>query len=84
MPGGQPPKQAWSNYNLSGLKNHPKLSPSPSHSSSHSASRYQASSPNGDDCDESDLEADDEDLALLIHFDFLRMSFKYKRETEDE
>lgn len=85
MPGGRPPKKARSNRNISGLKKHPQPSPVPSEPFSHpTPPRSQAPSPEADDGDESDLEVDDEDLELLIHFDSVKTNFGHEEEFPDE
>jgi hypothetical protein len=67
MAKGRPKKRARATYNISGLRNQSGNSSAFSESASQpTPPRSEAPSPGGD---ESDLEEDDEDLDLLIHFD---------------
>ena len=82
-------KRAWATYNISGLINQSRHSSGFSESTSQpTPPRSEAPSPDGD---ESDLEEDDEDLDLLIHFDSLKTNLAYEeahlddgKELEDE
>ena len=68
--------------NISGLRNQSKASPAPTDSSYNPTqlrSLVLSSEYNGD---ESEIE-EEEDLELLIHFDFLKMNLKYKEEYEN-
>ena len=83
MPGGQKLKRGWHNHNISGLQNWPRPSPDVSEHSNHlTPPQSQAPSPEGDDGAESDLEEDDDNLDLLIHFNSLRT--QYANESEDK
>lgn len=82
MPGGHKSKKAQQSCNISGLRNQPRPSLIISETSSHPTLPWsQAPSPNGD---ESDLEEDDEDLDLLIHFDSLKTNLQYEDECLDD
>ena len=77
--------KARSNRNNSGLKKHPLPSPVPSELFSHpTPPRPQAPSPEGDDGDGGDLEVDDRDLELLIHFDSVKTNFEHEEEFPDD
>ena len=63
-------KKAWQTHNISGLRSRQRDSSVTSRLSGHlTSTRSLAPSPEGD---ESDLEEDDDDLDLLIHFDSLK------------
>ena len=82
MPGGHKSKKARQSRNITGLRNQPRPSSIISGTSSHpTPPRSQAPSPDGD---ESDLEEDDEDLDLLIHFDSLKTNLQYEHECLDD
>src|ERR1700722_4996008 len=82
MPGGHKSKKAQQSRNITGLRNQPRPSSIISGTSSHpTPPRSQAPSPDGD---ESDLEEDDEDLDLLIHFDSLKTNLQYEDECLDD
>ena len=68
--------------NISGFRNQAKASPAPSASSQHPTLPWSRASSPEDDGDESDLEDDDEDLDLLIHFDSLKINFQHEDEHE--
>jgi hypothetical protein len=85
MPGGRKPKRGRHNRNISGLRNQPRPSPDVSEHSNHpTPPRSQAPSPEGDDVDESDLEEDDDNLDLLIHFDSLKTQYANESENKGE
>ena len=66
-----------------GLRNQSKASPAPTASSYNPIPlRSHAPSPKGDS-DESDIEEDDKDLELPIHFDSLKTNLQYNEEHED-
>ena len=82
MPGGHKSKKAQQSRNITRLRNQPRPSSIISGTSSHpTPPRSQAPSPDGD---ESDLEEDDEDLDLLIHFDSLKMNLQSEYECLDD
>ena len=67
---------AWQTHNIPGLRNQQRDSSVASGSSGHpTPTRSLAPSPEGD---ESDLEEDDDDLDLLIHFDSLKTNLAYE------
>ena len=77
MAPGHPAKKARQNQNISRLKNQPRHASVLSESSGNpTPPRSQATSSDGD---ESDLEEDDEDLDLWIHFDSCRPTLNKKR-----
>ena len=79
MPGGHKPKKVWASHNISGLRNQLRPSSIISDAPSHPTPPWsQAPSPNGD------LEEDDDDLDLLIHFDSLKTNLQYKDECKDD
>ena len=81
MPGGHKSKKAWASCNISGLRNQPRPSSIISDARSHPTLPWsQAPSPDGD---ESDLEEDDDDLDLLIHFDSLKTNLQYEDECPE-
>ena len=82
MPGGHKSKKAWASHNISGLGNQPRPSSIISDACSHPTPPWsQAPSPDGD---ESDLEEDDNDLDLLIHFDSLKTNLQYEDECPED
>ena len=69
--------------NISGLRNQAKASPALSAFSEHpTPPRSRAPSPE-DDGDASDIEIDDEDLDLLIHFDSCKTNFQNEEEHDE-
>ena len=83
MPGGQKLKRGWHNHNISGLRNQPAPFPDVSEHSDHpTPPQSQVPSPEHDNGNESDLEKDDDNLDLLIHFDSLKT--QYANELEDK
>jgi hypothetical protein len=80
MAPGRPAKKACQNHNISGLKNLSRHASVLSESSSNpTLPRSQAPSSDGD---ESDLEEDDADLDLLIHFDSLKTNFEQEEASQ--
>jgi len=74
-------KKARQNCNISGLRNQHRDSSAASESSGHpTPARSLALSPEDD---ESDLEEEDDDLDLLIHFDSLKTNLAYEEEHPD-
>ena len=74
-------KKARQTHNISGLRSQQRDSSVASGSSGHpTPARSLAPSPEGD---ESDLEEDDDDLDLLIHFDSLKTNLAYEEEHPD-
>src|ERR1700683_3052289 len=81
MPQIPPAKKAQQTHSISMLRNQHRDSSVASELSGHSTpARSLAPSPEGD---ESDLEEDDNDLDLLIHFDSLKMNLAYEEEHPD-
>src|ERR1700683_1375888 len=81
MPQRTPAKKAQHVHNISGLRSQQRDSSAASESSGHpTLTRSLALSPKGD---ESDLEEDDDDLDLLIHFDSLKTNLAYEEEHPD-
>lgn len=81
MPQRPPAKKAWQSRSISGLRNQHRDSPIASGSSGHpTPTRSLAPSPEDD---KSDLEEDDNDLNLLIHFDSLKTNLAYEEEHPD-
>jgi hypothetical protein len=75
-------KRARATYNISGLINQSRHSSGFSESTSQpTPPRSEAPSPDGD---ESDLEEDDEDLDLLIHFDSLKTNLANEEAYPDD
>jgi hypothetical protein len=82
MPGRKSKKQKQFR-NLSGLRHQPKGSPAPTESSYNpTPPRSSAPSPGGDGY-ESELDGDDDDLELLIHFDSMKMNLQHEDEHID-
>ena len=76
-----PAKKARQNQNISGLKNLSRHASVLSESSGNPTPPWsQAPSPDGD---ESDLEEDDADLDLLIHFNSLKTNFEQEEASQD-
>ena len=81
MPQKPPAKKARQSRNISGLRNQYRDSYVASESSGNpTPARSLAPSPEDD---ESDLEEDDNDLDLLIHFDSLKTNLAYEEEHPD-
>src|SRR6266481_5752546 len=74
-------KKSKPNRNISGLCNQAKYSPTPFQHATLLQSLVPSSEDKGD---ESDLEADNQDLAHLIHFDSLKTNFQIEDENPDE
>ena len=74
-------KKSKPNRNISGLRNQAKHSLTPSQHATLLQSLVPSSEDKGD---ESDLEADNQDLAHLIHFDSLKTNFQIEEENPDE
>jgi hypothetical protein len=75
-------KKARQTHNISELRSQQRDSSVASGSSGHpTPARSLAPSPEGD---ESDLEEDDDDLDLLIHFDSLKTNLAYEEEHPDD
>ena len=73
-------KKAWQTHNVSGLQSQHRDSSVAGSSDHPTPTRSLVPSPEGD---ESDLEEDDDDLDLLIHFDSLKVNLGYKEEHPD-
>jgi len=69
------------NHNISGLRNQAKHSPTLSQHATLPQSQVPSSE---DEEDEPDLEADNEDLVHLIHFDSLKTNLQTEEENPDE
>jgi hypothetical protein len=83
MPQKPPAKKARQNRNISGLRNQLRDTSFASESSGHpTPARSLAPSPS--EGDESDLEEDDDDLDLLIHFDSMKTNLAYEEEHPDD
>ena len=79
MAKGRPKKRTRATYNISGLINQHR------HSSAFSESTSQPTPPRSDaDGEESDLEEDDKDLDLLIHFDSLKTNLANEEAYPDD
>ena len=82
MARGQPSKKSWPTSNISGLRNQSRQSSAFSKSTPQpTPPRSRVPSPDGN---ESDLEEDDEDLDLLIHFDSLKMNLAHAEACPDK
>jgi len=77
MPSAPKSKKSKHHRNISGLWNQGKCTPTPSKH----ATPPQSQVPSGDD---RDLEDDNEELALLIHFDSLKTNLQREEENADE
>src|SRR5882672_2534688 len=77
MPSAPKSKKSKHHCNISGLWNQGKCTPTPSEH----ATPPQSQVPSGDD---RDLEDDNEELSLLIHFDSLKTNLQREEENADE
>ena|ERR1700720_1151985 len=83
MPAVPKPKKSKPNRDISGLRNQARSTFILSEPSNDATPPY-SQVPSSDDGDKSDLEADDEDLFLLIHFDSLKTNFEREDKYPDE